>query len=146
MGNRIKSREIVLQILYCLNFYNKKIDDYEEVIDEFNMEFKENDEEIGIEFLDKQYCLEVLSGIKFNQFEIDELIQKNLKKWTIERLSKIDISVLRLATYEMKFESLDPRIAINEALELVKKYGNDKSVPYINGVLNSIKEITLERQ
>ncbi len=146
MGNRSKSREIILQILFCLNFYNKKIDEYEEVIDEFTTEFKQNDEEIGIEFLDKKFCLEVLSGIKFNEFEIDELIQQNLKKWKLERLSKVDLSVLRLATYEMKFESLDPRIAINEALELVKKYGNDKSVPYINGVLNSIKEITLERQ
>lgn len=144
MGNRSKAREIVLQILFWLSFSNKKIDDYEEVIEDFKLEFEENDYEIDVRFLNREFCLDVLGGIKFNQMEIDELIQRNLKKWKLERLSKIDLSVLRLATYEMKFNSLDPRIAINEALELVKKYGSDKSVSYVNGVLNSIKDIILE--
>ena len=145
MGNRSKSREIVLQILFWLSFDNKKkIDDYEEVVEDFKLEFEKNDYGIDVKFLNREFCLDVLSGIKFNQLEIDELIQRNLKKWKLERLSKIDLSVLRLATYEMKFNSLNPRIAINEALELVKKYGSDKSVAYVNGVLNSIKDIILE--
>ena len=145
MGNRSKSREIVLQILFWLSFDNKKkIDDYEEVVEDFKLEFEKNDYGIDVKFLNREFCLDVLSGIKFNQLEIDELIQRNLKKWKLERLSKIDLSVLRLATYEMKFNSLNPRIAINEALELVKKYGSDKSVAYVKGVLNSIKDIILE--
>ena len=145
MGNRSKSREIVLQILFWLSFDNKKkIDDYEEVVEDFKLEFEKNDYGIDVKFLNREFCLDVLSGIKFNQLEIDELIQRNLKKCKLERLSKIDLSVLRLATYEMKFNSLNPRIAINEALELVKKYGSDKSVAYVNGVLNSIKDIILE--
>ena len=65
-------------------------------------------------------------------------------KWKLERLSKVDLSILRLATYEMCFKSLDPRIAINEAVNLSKKYSGDKSSSYINGVLNSIKDVQVE--
>ncbi|HJD00803.1 transcription antitermination factor NusB [Candidatus Arthromitus sp. SFB-turkey] len=143
-GYRSKSRELVFQIIFGLNFYENKMDDYEEIINEFESELKENDYEIDVKFLNKEYCLEILNGIKFNQLKIDDLIQQNLKKWKLERLSKVDLSILRLATYEMCFKSLDPRIAINEAVNLSKKYSGDKSSSYINGVLNSIKDVQVE--
>lgn len=141
---RSKSREIVLQILFGLNFNNYKTEDYEDVINSFEEEFRENDEEIDVKFLNKEYCQDVLNGIISNQVQIDNLIQQNLKRWKIERLPKVDLSILRLATYEMCFKNLDPRIAINEALNLSKKFCGDKAPSYINGVLNSIKDVKLE--
>ncbi len=141
---RSKSREIVLQILFGLNFNDYKTEDYEDVINSFEEEFRENDEEIDVKFLNKEYCQDVLNGIIFNQVQIDNLIQQNLKRWKIERLPKVDLSILRLATYEMCFKNLDPRIAINEALNLSKKFCGDKAPSYINGVLNSIKDMKLE--
>lgn len=141
---RSKSREIVLQILFGLNFNDYKTEDYEDVINSFEEEFRENDEEIDVKFLNKEYCQDVLNGIISNQVQIDNLIQQNLKRWKIERLPKADLSILRLATYEMCFKNLDPRIAINEALNLSKKFCGDKAPSYINGVLNSIKDVKLE--
>lgn len=141
---RSKSRELVLQIIFGLNFSKNETDTYEEIINNFEFEFKDNEDDIELKFLDKKYCLEILNGIKLNQLKIDELIQQNLKKWKLERLPKIDLSILRLATYEMCFNSLDPRIAINEAINLTKKYSADKSPAYINGVLNSIKDVKME--
>lgn len=145
MGSyRSKSRELVLQIIFGLNFSKNEINDYEGVINDFELEFKDNEDNVELKFLDKEYCLEILNGINLNQLKIDELIQQNLKKWKLERLPKIDLSILRLAIYEMCFNSLDPRIAINEAINLSKKYSSDKSPAYINGVLNSIKDVKLE--
>lgn len=141
---RSKSREIVLQILFGLNFNDYKTEDYEDVINSFEEEFRENDEEIDVKFLNKEYCQDVLNGIISNQVQIDNLIQQNLKRWKIERLPRVDLSILRLATYEMCFKNLDPRIAINEALNLSKKFCGDKAPSYINGVLNSIKDVKLE--
>ena len=141
---RSKSREIVLQILFGLNFNDYKTEDYEDVINSFEEEFRETDEEIDVKFLNKEYCQDVLNGIIFSQVQIDNLIQQNLKRWKIERLPKVDLSILRLATYEMCFKNLDPRIAINEALNLSKKFCGDKAPSYINGVLNSIKDMKLE--
>lgn len=141
---RSKSREIVLQILFGLNFNDYKTEDYEEIINSFEEEFRENDEEIDVKFLNKEYCKDILNGIISNRVQIDNLIQQNLKRWKIERLPKVDLSILRLATYEMCFKNLDPRIAINEALNLSKKFCGDKASAYINGVLNSIKDVKLE--
>ena len=125
-GYRSKSRELLLQIIFCLNF-NKVNQGYKEFINDFEKEFKENDSDIEMRFLNKDYCLNVLNGINIHKDEIDDLIQKNLKRWKINRISKVDLSILRLAVYEMCFDELPPNIAINEALNLTKKYSIDRS-------------------
>lgn len=75
-----------------------------------------------------------------NRQAIDALIEKNSKNWVLTRINPLDISLLRLAIFEMKF--LDPPtkkpIAINESLEIAKKFSTEKSAPFINGILNSI--------
>lgn len=142
-GHRSRSRELVFQIIFGLNFRNNESLDFDEIIDNFEMSFADDDSEIDLKFLDKEYCLEILKGITHNKNEIDSAISNNLKRWKLERLSKVDLSILRIATYEMCFNNLDPRIAINEALNISKKYSNDNSYSYINGVLNSIKGMKL---
>lgn len=71
--------------------------------------------------------------------EIDEIINNVAEKWTTERMAKVDLSLIRLASYEIKFEELDPAIAINEAVEIAKKYGSDNSPSFVNGVLAKVK-------
>lgn len=135
---RSKSRELVLQLLFSLSFFDQRDRSIKNIIDDFENDFKD-DEDFEIKYLDKEFCLKAITGIEENKLEIDELIRSKLKRWKLERLPKIDLSILRLATYEMKYEGLDPRIAINEAIILSKKYCSDKSPSYINGVLDSIK-------
>lgn len=80
-----------------------------------------------------------LMGVQEHIEEIDDLISKNLKeKWTIERISKINLSILRLAIYELLYTEVPFKVVVNEAVELAKKYGEDNSKIFVNGVLASV--------
>ena len=93
----------------------------------------------NIEEQTKTYMEDVVNGIEKNKEQIDKLIEKNLKSdWKIERISKMDLSILRLAIYEINYKELPYKVAINEAVELAKKYGEDTSKKFVNGVLASI--------
>lgn len=87
----------------------------------------------------KEYMQDAVLGIEKNKENINRLIEKNLKAdWKLERISKIDLSILRLAIYEIKYKEIPYKVAINEAVELAKKYGEETSKNFINGVLASI--------
>ena len=87
----------------------------------------------------KEYIIEAVKGIKEHLEEINILIEKNLKAdWTLKRISKVDFSILKLAIYEIKYKNLPYKVAINEALEIAKKYGEESSKNFINGILASI--------
>jgi len=83
----------------------------------------------------------IFFGVIDNLKEIDILISNNLSKWTINRISKVTLSILRLSVYEMKYLNLAPAISINEAVEISKVYAEDGATKYINGVLNNISRI-----
>jgi N utilization substance protein B len=88
-----------------------------------------------------EYVKKVFFGFYANERLIDEVIEKSLLGWKKERISPVSLAVLRLAAYEMLFmEDIPSRVSINEAVELSKKYDEDKARPFINGVLNSIKK------
>ncbi len=129
--NRRKSREICVRLLFEM-LINKE--EYLEIIHNF----KENTDE-NIEDVDFSYIERILSGVSKNSSEIDETITKYLVKWKIERLPKMSLAILRLATYEILFEEDIPnKVSINEAIELSKKYCDDSAPSFINGVLNNI--------
>ena len=87
----------------------------------------------------REYVKNVANGIKEHGEEITEKIAKNLKTgWTIERISKVDVSLLKLAIYEIKYKNIPYKVAINESLELAKKYGEETSKNFINGILASV--------
>lgn len=87
----------------------------------------------------REYVKIVASGIKENDSEISEMISKNLKTgWTINRISKIDLALLKLAIYEMNYMGTPYKIIINEAVNMAKKYGEDNSQSFVNGVLAKI--------
>ena len=79
-------------------------------------------------------CQDILKNIS----DIDKEIEKSLDNWTINRIGKVELAILRVAVYEIKYDKLEPAIAINEAVEIAKMYGGDKSGPFVNGVLAKI--------
>lgn len=94
-----------------------------------------------IKEIDLTYVKQVLIGVNNNKEAIDKVIQENLHNWKIERISKVNLSILRIATYELLYDKEVPRgVAINEALEITRRYSDEKSVSFINGVLDKIKQ------
>ena len=89
----------------------------------------------------REYVKDIAKGIKENDEEITELISKNLKTgWTIDRISTVDLSLLKLAIYEIKYGEIPYKIAINEAVNLAKKYGEEQSPSFVNGILAKVVE------
>lgn len=127
--SRRSAREQAFILLFEMSFSD----------DEFSLEqIKENAlESRDIEFC--EYAVKVATGVDKNKAEIDEIISSHLKRgWKISRISKVSLAVLRLAIYEMKYESDIPTgVSINEAVELSKKYSIDES-GFVNGVLGAV--------
>lgn len=86
------------------------------------------------------YITTVVNGVKEHEDEIENIISAHLKKgWSLSRISKVSAAVMKLAVYEMKYvEDVPPKVAINEAVELVKKYGAEEDPSFVNGVLGSV--------
>jgi N utilization substance protein B len=107
----------------------------------------ENDNESALELkdekIDPKYIEELVVGTEHNKNLIDELLMEYLKGWQIDRLSKVDKEVLRLAAYEMIFrDDVPPKVVVNEAIELSKHFGTEESGKFVNGVLGKmIKEL-----
>lgn len=119
----------------------------------FQMDLHEDDMDIILDELLKArpecetnlgYIRQIIDGVRENEQEIDELIVKNLKKgWTISRISKASHAIMKLAIFEMKYmDDVPAKVAINEAVELAKRYGDDGDPNFVNGLLGSVyKEI-----
>ena len=124
-------RELAFRLIYSLEI--QKVEDLEEQV-ELYLECNEVNEEEA-----KEYIKDAVIGINKNYDTIKKLIEKNLKAdWKIDRISKIDLSLLKLAIYEIKYKEIPYKVAINECLELAKKYGEDTSKNFVNGILASI--------
>ena len=128
--NRSLSRELVFKFLYELEVQHENLEEQVALFIENN----EITDEKAIEYIN-----EIVNGVEKNKEEIVNLISKNLKKdWSIERISKVNLAILKLAIYEIKYMELPYKVGINEAVELAKKYGDDSAKQFINGVLASI--------
>lgn len=124
-------RELAFRLIYSLEI--QKPENLEEQI-ELYMECEEVEENEA-----KEYIKDAVLGIKEHIDEIQGLIEKNLKAdWKIDRISKIDLSLLKLAIYEIKYKKIPYKVAINECLELSKKYGEESSKNFVNGILASV--------
>ena len=124
-------RELTFRLIYSLEI--QKTEDLEEQI-ELYLECNEVEDDEA-----KEYIKDAIIGINENINEIQGLIEKNLKAdWKIDRISKIDLSLLKLAIYEIKYKNIPYKVAINESLELAKKYGEETSKNFINGILASV--------
>lgn len=134
MGRK-KARENAFRCIFQIGFENDY--DVESMIESLEQDLE--DEEFSIE--DKAYIVSSLNGVLKNKDKIDEYILSNLKNWTIDRISKVDLALLRLAIYEIKYDDSMPyKVSVNEAVELAKIYGDDKSPSFINGLLAKIEK------
>ncbi|MDD2376635.1 MAG: transcription antitermination factor NusB [Clostridia bacterium] len=129
MGRK-KARDNAFKCLYQLGFdFDLKLENVLKHSYEENISTEE----------EKEYISELLRGIIINIDAIDEEILKNLKDWSIDRIAKIDLAILRLAIYEIKYiENIPVKVSVNEAVELAKMYGNDTSANFVNGLLAKV--------
>jgi len=87
----------------------------------------------------REFTLEIVKGTRERLPEIDEIIKKAAEHWSLDRMAVIDRNILRAATYELLYrKDIPPSVAINEALEISKKYSTEESAPFINGILDRI--------
>ncbi len=93
------------------------------------------EKEAPVEEEDKAFILSEVEGVHENMAEIDALIEQSAKGWDLSRMNKVDLAILRLAVYEMKYGETPVGVAINEAVELAKKFSSDEAPAFINGVL-----------
>lgn len=132
--SRRKARDITFKYIYSTLYGESDISDTIESIIT-----AEKEELEALEGEEKKYFDTVIEGIKESEDKIDSIILSKLKNWTIERIFKIDLAILRLAVYEIMYTSDIPKkVAVNEAVELAKKYGNDSSANFVNGVLREV--------
>ena len=127
MKNRSELREIIMKVIYQVN-----------ILKEGNLDYNINElikEQLEIE---NDFVNETVNGIVKNQKEIDTLANKYLKKWTIDRFNKVDQAILSIGIYELMYTDTPSVVAINEALELSKKYRDLDVTKMINGVLDNI--------
>ena len=131
--NRTLMRENAFRVLYSLEVQkNKDLN----ILEQIDLYFESNKITDGEAI---EYIKDVITGVEKNKVEINNLIEQNLKSnWKMERISKIDLSLLELAIYEIKYKEIPYKVAINEAVELAKKYGEDSSKTFVNGILASI--------
>ncbi|MDO4369508.1 MAG: transcription antitermination factor NusB [bacterium] len=126
--NRSELRNIIIKVLYQIYIYdNKKIS--------YNLEdlIKEQLE------IDNNFVNDSIKGILENRKEIENEANKNMKNWTIDRISLVDKAILSLGIYELLYTDTPDVVAINEAIELSKKYSDEKVTKMINAVLDSIR-------
>lgn len=132
MGRRA-SREIAMKLLYQLEIQK---DDRE---DQIRMVLEEN----SITGKDKSYVTGVIEGVQRNLAFIDNTIEMHSKGWKIGRISKVDLSIMRLGIYEIWFmDDIPYSVSVNEAVELAKKYSNEDAGSFVNGILSKVSKVT----
>jgi len=128
MGIRREGRELALKYIYQIdlgvNFEEKAI---------AQLDTERHSKKV------KAFAKDRLMGLYNEKESIDSIARKHLTNWSLERLNQTDRSILRLAIFEMKFDpNIPEKVALNEALELAKRFGSDESSKFLNGVLDAI--------
>ncbi len=140
MGNRRKARECALQVLYDLEFNAIRDDkDLERRLADFFVCFPEPG---TIEPETEAFTQKLVKGVLDHGEDIDALIQRASTNWKMERMAVVDRNLLRLATYELKYVGdIPPKVSLNEAIEIAKRYGSEDSSAFINGILDKVSSL-----
>ena len=130
--SRKKARDNAFKCIYELEF--GKDENLDKILEYCYEENGDKPSEI-------EYIEMVVKGVKENLSEIDEIILSKLKNWSLDRIAKIDLAILRLAIYEIKYlDDIPEKVSANEAVELAKTYGNNDSRNFVNGVIAAVIE------
>ena len=129
--SRRQSRELALQLLFQKEFSEKL--SVAQSLELFRQAFAPPPEV-------QNYAFDLLTGVEQNLAAIDSLIQTHSAHWTLKRMALVDLNIMRLAVFEMKFaaEPLPPAVAINEAVDISKKFGSRDSAAFVNGILDQV--------
>jgi N utilization substance protein B len=131
MGLRRESRELALQILYALDA-NPSVG-----IRETLQTFRE--EQTDVLSRVREFAEGLVQGVQEHRSLIDEAIKARSKNWTLVRMPRVDLNVMRMATYELMFrEDIPKKVSINEAIEIARKFGDKESPAFVNGILDEI--------
>jgi transcription antitermination protein NusB len=138
--SRRRAREIALQVLYSIDA-NADVDPAAALVfyfDRFAAEEREEDaaEEAGP--VDRSYVETLVREVSERRAEIDDLMGQLSRNWRVERIARVERTILRMALYELKFrDDIPARVAINEAIELAKRFGSADAPAFVNGLLDS---------
>jgi transcription antitermination protein NusB len=137
MGIRRKSRESALQFLFQDDFVAEEIRQ-----GEMNERFDMFCDLYQVSRKARPYTLDLVQGIVRNRDHIDSLIGQCAKNWRLERIALTDRNLLRIGVFEMLYcEDVPDQVAINEAVEIAKRYGSEESPAFINGILDAVKTL-----
>lgn len=138
--SRRQAREIALQALYQLEINSAGSAEQEEMYENLALDTAFQEAEAKVSQATREFAKSLVEGTRAHAGEIDAYIEDASRAWKITRMAAVDRNIARIAVYEMKFAEpvLTPNIAINEAIELAKKYGSDESARFINGILDAM--------
>ena len=132
MRKRTIARESALKILYAIDITKE---DPDECINNYWL----SQDKINVEV--KNFADDIVSGVCNNMARIDSVVSKSATNWELDRMAVIDRNILRLGAYELMFmEDIPPKVAINEAIDIAKRYGDKDSGKFVNGVLDKINK------
>lgn len=138
--SRRQAREIALQALYQLEINCAESAEQEEMYENLALDTAFQEAEAKVSQATREFARSLVEGTRAHISEIDACIEEASRDWKLTRMATVDRNIARIAVYEMKFaeSALTPNIAINEAVELSKKYGSDESARFINGILGAM--------
>ena len=136
MRKRTRAREIALQVLYQVDIRDEELGSIAE--DFFKSQFCDDDmPEPSI----KEFALNLAKGTLEHIQSIDSIITSYAQNWQLERMAVIDRNIMRMACYELLYiDDIPPKVSINEAVDLAKKYGDTDSGKFVNGILDKVKK------
>ena len=131
MGTRRQARELAMQALFCMDMQNNASP---QMLECFCENFRPSKKS-------QPFFLKLVSGVLETRDDIDALIERFSQNWKIKRMSCVDRNVMRIAVFEMLHcEDIPPKVSINEAVDIGKKFGTEESGAFINGIMDSIRD------
>jgi N utilization substance protein B len=132
MGTRRRARELAMQALFYMDMQNDASD---QMLENFCKCFYPSQRS-------RHFFLKLVNGVLEAQNEIDALVERFSQNWKISRMSCVDRNVMRIAVYEMLYcDDIPPKVSINEAVDIGKKFGTQESGAFINGIVDSIRQV-----
>ncbi|MBW1968629.1 MAG: transcription antitermination factor NusB [Deltaproteobacteria bacterium] len=130
MGNRRKSRELAMQALFYIDMSRN---DSNELLERFCVNFNPSKKA-------RPFFIKLVNGVIQKKSEIDSIIENFSDNWKISRMSSVDRNIIRIAVYELLYcQDIPPKVSINEAIDVGKKFGTEVSGAFINGILDSVR-------
>ncbi len=131
MGKRRRSRELALQVLYQWDVTGH---DAAKTLVQFQSHFSQDEQK-------DEFAERIVLGVLTQREEIDRIVEQYSENWRLERMTVIDRNLLRLATFELLFcDDIPPKVTLNEAIDLGKRFGSEDSSAFINGILDRIQK------